>query len=383
MNESSTSSLAVATRPSSLEVAASASAALAKATIEAKFVIALRPENRRDVMSSRNRILAACKNAKFADGARYRVKRGRKQVNGAWVDNYIEGPSIRFAEMALQAWKNVDITQCIAFENEDQRLVRITVTDLENNISYSDDVMLAKTIERKKPKEGQEVIGKRVNSEGEEVFVVRATDEELQAKVNAAKSKSIRNSGLRLIPEDIIEEAMEVVVDVQANPSGAQDPKAASKKLADAFFAIGVEAGELSAYLGHPLESVTPKELAELRSIYSAIKDGEANWADYRKTETKEPATEMKAANATVSEPAPAATTKPKQARSAKSATPSFAQWCADRQIGDADALNAIHRLWPATETIGSLDDIEKNHPAQAKYVMEHEAEFIAEVKIN
>lgn len=122
--------------------------------------------------------------------------------------------------------------------------------------------------------------------------------------------------------------------------------------------------------------------LRGLRSTEEAM-DGPTIEVETETVARNIPPTESAPPQATVSEPAPAATTKPKQARAAKSATPSFAQWCADRQIGESDALNAIHRLWPATETIGSLDDIEKNHPAQAKYIVEHEAEFIAEVKAN
>jgi hypothetical protein len=275
---SATSSLTIQPRATSQEIASSASAALAKATIEAKFVIAL--QRPRSILTARASILDACKRPAFAEGAMYRKKQGRKQEGARWVDNYVEGLSIRFAEQALNAWRNVDVSAVTAWEDENARLVRITVTDLETNLSYSDEVMLAKTVERRSVREGQEVLGERETSDGNKVFIVRTTDEEMANKVNAAKSKAIRNSGLRLIPQDILEEAESAIRETREKGGG--DPRAQVKKLTDAFGGIGVPPTELEAHLGHPLEQTSPKELADLRAIYTAIRDGEARWADYR-----------------------------------------------------------------------------------------------------
>lgn len=276
MNESS---LSLAPRKSSQEVAASASAALAKATIEAKFAIAIhRP---RSLMNARAAILDACKRPAFAEGALYRVKRGKKKddASGRWVDNFIEGLSIRFAEQALNSWRNVDVSAVTAWEDESNRLIRITVTDLETNLSYTDEAMLTKTVERKQVREGQEVIAERETSDGGKVFIVRCTDEELANKVNAAKSKAIRNSGLRLIPQDILEEAESAIR--QTIEKGGTDPREGVKKLVDAFAPLGVAPSMLEEYLGHSLEQITPREIKDLRGIFAAIRDGEARWSDY------------------------------------------------------------------------------------------------------
>lgn len=208
-------------RPNSHEVSAAASAALAKATIEAKFTIALhRP---RSYMQARETILEACKRERFAEGALY-----RKPIKSKGKDTFIEGLSIRFAEHALNSWRNVDVSSVTAWENEDQRLVRITVTDLESNLSYADEILLNKTVERSKVYEGQVVVGTRQNTVGEKVFIVRATEDDLQNKLNAAKSKAIRNSGLRLIPQDILEEAEESIRETQAK--GGKDTKGGGQK---------------------------------------------------------------------------------------------------------------------------------------------------------
>lgn len=288
--------MGVAEGPRSGELAATASAALAKATIEAKFTVALhRP---RSVLNARSRLLDACKRPKFADAAIYSKPVGKQAI---------EGLSIRFAETALQAWGNVDTAANVVFEDESKRVIRITVTDLETNISYSDESILDKTVERRNVKPGTEVLGERTNSYGDKVFIVRATEDELLNKVNAAKSKAIRNSGLRLIPQDILDEAKELCE--QTIVRGGDDPAAATKQVCDAFQTIGVYPRDLESHLGHSLQSITPKEIANLRKVYAAIRDGEASWNDYARREA-EP------------QPAPAAAPKPGQRSSGAASEP-------------------------------------------------------------
>ncbi len=63
----------------------------------------------------------------------------------------------------------------------------------------------------------------------------------------------------------------------------------AKKKILDSFSEIGVKPKDLQKYLGHPTDSLSPKELADLRGIYRAIKDGEASWSDYTTEGPKDP----------------------------------------------------------------------------------------------
>jgi hypothetical protein len=48
-----------------------------------------------------------------------------------------------------------------------------------------------------------------------------------------------------------------------------------------AFAGIGVMPTELEKYLKHPLAQCNPSEMQELRTIFAAIRDGEAKWSDY------------------------------------------------------------------------------------------------------
>lgn len=260
------------------ELAATAAASGAKALIEAKFTVALhRP---RSELNARAKILDACKRSGFAENAKWEREQGWDAEKNR--PKIIDGFTIRFAETAIQCWGNVDTTACITWDDDDKRMVRITVTDLETNISYTDELVLEKTVERNKVKDGVEILKKRTNSKGKDVFIIRATEDELIAKVNKGKSQSIRTNGLRLLPQDILAEAWAQCIKTMSE--GDKDSGAAVKKIADAFASIGVSPSELEKYLGHSLTAISPGQLKSLRKIYAAINEGEADWSDYSKT---------------------------------------------------------------------------------------------------
>jgi hypothetical protein len=72
---------------------------------------------------------------------------------------------------------------------------------------------------------------------------------------------------------------MTAVIETQRQ-TDATDPDAAKKKIFDAFAEIGIQAKDIKSYLGHAAETIVPKELADLRGIFQAIKDGETTWRD-------------------------------------------------------------------------------------------------------
>ncbi len=252
-----------------VDPAAVAAAETAKARIQSAYVMAYRKPRSED--QSRARILEACKRPGFAEKVEY-----SKPVAG----RSIKGPSIRFAELALREWGNVLTETQVIYEDVNVRRVRVTTIDLETNATFSKEIQIAKTVERKQMTPDRELVGERKNTYGEQVFIVKSTDEELQNKEAAAISKAIRNEGLRLIPTDIIDEGMEVARQTLKDRD-AKDPKAAKKKVLDSFAEIGVKPRDLEKLLRHSLDTVSPAELEDLRKIYQAIKDGEASWADY------------------------------------------------------------------------------------------------------
>ena len=245
-----------------------AAAETARARIESAYVIAMRRPRNPD--QARQRILHDCRRPAFADRVEYRKKIG---------SGFVTGPSIRFAETALRNWGNVLSDIRVTYEDETTRRIAVTITDLETNATFGKELSLAKTVERRNPT-GREVLGERTNTRGDKVFVVRATEEEMYTKEAAMISRVVRNEGLRLIPSDVVDEAITTAREVLRDRD-AKDPDAAKKALLDAFAGIGVAPVDLEAYLGHPTNRLAPKELEDLRGAYRAIRDGESTWQDY------------------------------------------------------------------------------------------------------
>jgi hypothetical protein len=252
--------------------AAVAAAEAAKARIQAAYIMAM--QRPRSYDQSRIKILEACSRPAFAEKVEYRKPVGRGDA--------IVGPSIRFAELALREWGNISYENQVVYDDDLTRRINVVITDLETNTTFSASIQLAKTVERKNAV-GREVVSERINSYGDKVYIVKATDDEIANKQAALVSKALRNEGLRLIPQDIIEEAIERARETVA-AKDKRDPDAARKKLADAFAAIGVMPADIEAFLGHSLARCAQSEIQELRAMFSAIRDGEAKWSDYMTT---------------------------------------------------------------------------------------------------
>jgi hypothetical protein len=239
----------------------------AEAQIQARYVMAM--QNRRDIMKSRAALLRDCERPVFAAKAIYNKPIGEG----------VEGPSIRLAEAAARAMGNVLTDVSAIYDDDKKRIVRIIASDLEANVTYTKDVTVNKTVERSKPMEGRKIISQRVNSKGRPVFVIEATDDEILDREGALASKAMRTCLLRLIPGDILEEAIQKCYETQ-DKKDAEDPDAARKGMCDAFAGLGVTIDQIVLYLGHSIEQTNPKDMKSLRGIYNAIKDGEATWAE-------------------------------------------------------------------------------------------------------
>ena len=264
---------------SGTELAVSASAAMAKAEIECSYMMAYRkPRNYDDV---RTKILNACKRPVFAESAEYSKPIGKTKIHG---------PSIRFVEVALQAAGNIRINTQVLYEDDKIRKVLVSLTDLETNLPYSKEIAIEKTVERSYVKEGQTVISQRINSAGKPAYLVAATEDEMLVKQGALESKTLRTLGLRVLPRDIVDEAMQVARETRSKSAG--DPQAAKNKIVDGFSTLGIKPSDLEKYLGKPLMQILPADLDDLRVIFATIRDGDAKWSDY--LEDIEPKTEEK-----------------------------------------------------------------------------------------
>lgn len=250
-----------------METTASALAAQVKATVEARYTLAAyRHRNWDDV---RVKILAACRRPNFAHNKSVLY---RKPIGAG-----VEGLGIRFVEEALRCMGNVMPDSAVVYDDPSRRILRVMVTDLENNTTYSQDIVLTKTVERSRPDSDGAYLSVRTNSQGKTVYTVIATEDEFANKESAARSKAIRSLGLRLIPGDIVDESEEIIRAIRRDRA-AQDPAGERKRIADAFAALNITPANLEAYLGHPLAQCTTAELVDLRGLYGALRDGETTW---------------------------------------------------------------------------------------------------------
>ena len=284
---------------SASENAALAMAAAQKATVEARYKMALaRP---RDLDIVRQAMLKDANRSSFARVAIYHKPIGKG----------VEGPSIRFVEAAIRNMTNILTETTTISEDDERRVIRVAVSDLETNTYFSQDVTVTKTVERSKLPQGEKPIRMRTNSFGKPVYILHGTDDDILNKQNALISKAVRTLGLRLIPGDLVDEALWYVRQTMAKED-AQNPDMAKNRIIDAFAQLGVQVEQLKEYVGHELSALDPSELQTLRAIYSAIKDGETSWKAVMDDKAEKEA-EAKAAKNPAAEPAkaaPKATTK-------------------------------------------------------------------------
>jgi hypothetical protein len=246
---------------------ATALAAQARAMVESRYVMALRkPRNWEQV---RQDLLKECKRPSFAANKSAYYKKP--------IGDGVEGLGIRFAEVALRCMTNVLVETNTVYEDEQKETCRVSVTDLESNLSYFLDVRVTKTVERSKPMDDGSYVSVRSNSRGNKVYTVPALDDDLLNKRGALISKAVRTLALRVIPGDMQDEAERIILDTRKD-TAAKDPDGERRKIVDLFGELGVRAEHLIEFLGHPLEQCSPAELVELRSFYGALDAGDTTW---------------------------------------------------------------------------------------------------------
>lgn len=266
------------------ERASDAVAARETAAVQARFVMAI--QRPRDTMDFRTRLLHECKRPGFAEVAMFArpVGKEKNKNTGRWEEKIATGPSIRMIETCLQLFRNVQASTTTVYDGPDLRIVKVVVIDFENNISFEQEINVPKAVEKRgfngEAPKGRDVLSQRINSQDEVTYLVAATDDEVTIKQAAMVSKALRTCGQRLLPRDVIEEAIAQIAATKADET-KKDPDAAKKKILDAFATIGVLNSDIAAYIGHSVEKATPAEIERLRVVYSSIKQGEATWEEF------------------------------------------------------------------------------------------------------
>lgn len=258
------------------ETSSSALAAREQAMVQSRFIVAM--QRPRSIEQFRVKLLKECARPGFAETAEYARPVGKDKYGR---EKIATGPSIRLIETAAQFYGNLDIKSEIVYETQELRIVKCYVMDLETNASWDKQISLWKQIEKRgfdgKPPKGRTIVGQRVNSEGEVTFLVLATEDEMMVRQSALESKVQRKNAERLLPSDIIHEAL-MICRATIAAKIKEDPAAATRKIIDAFAEMGISPEDLETWCAKSLDRLQPKDIAELRAFYTGIKEGETTF---------------------------------------------------------------------------------------------------------
>lgn len=233
---------------------------LARAEIESAITVARKLP--RCELAACAAIEKACTRLKFADAATYSFPRGGKTI---------KGPSVYLAREAARCWGNVRHGLYITQDDARNRTIRGWAWDLQTNMRVELEDTFAKLIQRKR-------FNKTTRQSSTEW--VEPDERDLRELTNRRGAMTVRNCILQLIPQDIIDTAIEkadqtLLAGVSSNPDDAL------KELVAAFVNINISSDMLAEYLNHPVKQVTPAEVVELRGVWRSVRDGNTKWADH------------------------------------------------------------------------------------------------------
>ena len=84
---------------------------------------------------------------------------------------------------------NITIETMTVYDDREKRIVRVTVTDLEANVPYSQDITIAKTIERRQSKGWRHRHQHAHQQLRRQAHILEATDDDIVNKQQALISK--------------------------------------------------------------------------------------------------------------------------------------------------------------------------------------------------
>lgn len=233
------------------ELAVSMQTAMARHEIEGAIIVARRFPRNEDAAYAR--IIKSCQRPMFAVKARYSYPRGGQQI---------EGPSVDLAREMARCWGNIRYGADVIHDDDDSRTIRGWAWDVETNTKETQDSTFKKLVFRK---------GKGW---------IKPDERDLLERTNSIAARCVRNCLLHLVPPDLKEEA---IAEAKRTIEGdvAKNPDEARRKMIRAFQTVGVQVEQLEVYLGHPLAQASPAEVADLRSVWKSISDGNSTWAEY------------------------------------------------------------------------------------------------------
>ena len=220
------------------------------AEVQARMMIAR--ANPCDPIRAMEKILNDCTRPTLADHAIYQYARGGTDIRG---------PSIRLAEAIAQRWGNIasgikemsragEYSECIAY-----------AWDLE--LGYYDERQFQVRHWRDTRQGGYQLHDER------DIY-------ELIANFGQRRKRAVL---LTIIPGDVTEAALEQCERTMS--AGADVTPDGIKKLVEAFAEIGITSPQIEARIQRRLDAIRPAQVVMLRKIYTSLKDGMSESADW------------------------------------------------------------------------------------------------------
>ena len=232
-----------------------------RAIAEVKAAVSMAMGNPRQPINAMDRILQECQRPSLAEQAVYAYPRGGQQVSG---------PSIRLAEALARNWGNMQYGIREIGRRERESEVEAYAWDLETNTRSSKVFTV--------PHERDTKRGKVALTDSRDIY-------ELIANQGARR---MRNAILSLIPGDVVDAAVRQCDETIKHAMGA--PAEQIEKMLAAFGELSVTKTMIERRLGHRLDadSTIAQELVTLRKIYTSIKDGYSQVADWFQEDASE-----------------------------------------------------------------------------------------------
>ena len=221
------------------------------AEAQGKLVIAKRFP--RDEAVAFAKAMDSCRRPSLAGSAIYKFPRAGQSVSG---------PSIRLAEELARTWGNIDYGIRELSRRHGESEMEAYAWDLETNTMSSQKF----TVRHIRDTKGG---GKDLTDE-RDIYEMTANQ----------GSRRLRARILAILPPDLVDASVEECRKTMAGHN-AQPFADQVRGMTQAFVKFGVSADMIANRLGHPLDELTPDEMADLREIFASIKDGVAKVGEF------------------------------------------------------------------------------------------------------
>jgi len=208
----------------------------------------------RNEQTAYDNIMIATKRPSFASKARYIYPRGGQNITG---------PSVNLAREIARCWGNIESGSRVTERTDTHSTIQGWAWDLQTNSIKTESTVIENKIFRK--------------NKG----WLRPDERDYAELVGRNGAKLERNAILRIVPTDIVEDAMEGARKTLEDVAAGDGKAGLSRRqwisaLTSNYAAHSVTVTQLEAHVGCPLGEMTKEHAAELQGMLQSISDGAA-----------------------------------------------------------------------------------------------------------